>query len=130
MTTTNLAILAFLGAALVGLIIAWYWARTLRERYEAEERSRGASVRIELAPGQGASLRGLTSEPILLKQAADGVRVQIDDRPMLPLAAFLASDASTALREAAARIAQQFGPRWTVLVTVHGDESVTVQRLA
>jgi len=130
MTTTNLAILAFLGAALVGLIIAWYWARTLRERYEAESRAHGAAVRLELSPGHGASLRGLTSEPILLKQADDGVRVQIDDRPMLPLAAFLAGDASSALREAAARSAQQFGQRWTVLLTVHADESVTVQRLA
>jgi hypothetical protein len=130
MTTTNLAILAFLGAALVGLVIAWYWARTLKERYESESRSHGGAVRIELSPGHGASLRGLTPEPILLKQAADGVRVQIDDRPMLPLAAFLAGEASAALREAAARIAQHFGQSWTVLLTVHADESVTVQRLA
>ncbi len=130
MTTTNLAILAFLGAALVGLIIAWYWARTLRERYEEESRTRGATLRLELSPGHGASLRGLTAEPILLKQAADGVRVQIDDRPMLPLAAFLAGEASSALREAAVRVAQQFGQTWTVLLTVHADESVTVQRLA
>lgn len=130
MTTTNLAIIAFLGAALVGLIIAWYWARTLKERFEAESRSQGAAVRLELSPGRGASLRGLTSEPILLKQAADGVRVQIEDRPMMPLAAFVAGDTSAALREAALRIAQQFGHSWTVLVTVHADESVTVQRLA
>jgi hypothetical protein len=130
MTTTNLAILAFLGAALVGLIIAWYWARTLRERFEAEARSHGAALRLELSPGHGASLRGLTSEPILLKQSADGVRVQIDDRPMLPLAAFLAGDASAALREASVRVAQEYGQSWTVLLTVHGDESVTVQRLA
>jgi hypothetical protein len=130
MTITNLAILAFLGAALVGLIIAWYWARTLRERYEAESRTQGASLRLELSPGQSAGLRGLTAEPILLKQGHDGVRVQIDDRPMLPLAAFLAGDAAAALREAAARIAQQFGQDWTVLLTVHADESVTVQRLA
>lgn len=130
MTTTNLAILAFLGAALVGLVIAWYWARTLKERYAAEARAHGAALRLELSPGQGARLRELTSEPVLLKQAADGIRVQIDDRPMLPLAAFLASDVSAALRECALHIAQQYGPIWTVLLTVHADESVTVQRLA
>ena len=130
MTTTNLAILAFLGAALVGLVIAWYWARSLRERYETESHTHGAAIRLELSAGQGARLRELTTEPILLKQAADGVRVQIEDRPMLPLTAFLAGDTSTALREAAARVAQQFGQTWTVLLTVHADESITAQRLA
>jgi hypothetical protein len=130
MTTTNLAILAFLGAALVGLIIAWYWARALKERYEAEARAQNARVKLELSPGHGDHLRRLTAEPILLKQAEDGVRVQIDDRPMVPLAAFLGGDAAAALREAAARVAQHFGQTWTVLLTVDADESVTVHRLA
>ncbi len=130
MTTTNLAIFAFLGAALVGLIIAWYWARALKERYEAESRAQNARVKFELSSGRGDHLRRLTAEPILLKQAEDGVRVQIDDRPMVPLAAFLGGDVAAALREAAVRIAQQFGQTWTVLLTVDADESVTVQRLA
>jgi hypothetical protein len=130
MTTTNLAILAFLGAALVALVIAWYWARVLKERYDAEAGAHHARVKLELSSGSGARLLELTSAPILLKQADDGVRVQIDDRPMLPLAVFLGSEAASALREAAMLVSQTFGQSWTVLLTIEADEAVTVQRLA
>jgi hypothetical protein len=130
MTTTNLAILAFLVAALIGLIIAWYWARTLKERYDADARSQNVRLKLELTPGNTRQLRDLTSEPILLKQAFDGVRVQIEDRPMVPLAAFLGKDVAVALRETAVLVAQHLGQTWTVLVSIDADESVTVQRLA
>jgi hypothetical protein len=130
MTTIAWAVLAFLVAALVGLIIAWYWARTLKARYDEEERARTARMTLELSAGCTARLRSLTPEPILLKQAADGVRVQIDDRPMVPLVAFLGKDVASALREAALVVAQHFGESWTVLVNVEADESITVRRLA
>jgi hypothetical protein len=129
MSTTYLAVLAFLGAALVGLVIAWYWARVLKERYEAESRTRDSRLRLELSGGGSAELRQLSAEPILLVQSDDGLRVQIDDRPMVPLVALL-GDGSAALREAAVKVAQHFGQRWTVLLSVDTDESLTVQRLA
>ena len=59
----------------------------------------------------------LTDEPILLKQSEEGVRVQIDDQPMMPLAAFMGQEVAAALGRPRMRVSQAFGSRWTALVT-------------
>ena len=76
----------------------------------------GARASLELAPASVARLHELSAEPILLKQNEEGVRVQIEHRPMLPLMAFVGKDVSAALNEAAVRVSEQWGPRWVVLL--------------
>ena len=73
----------------------------------------------------------LSAEPILLKQGEEGVRVQIEHRPMMPLMAFAGQGrSSAALYETAARVTERYGAKWVVLVSAREDGRVTVQRLA
>ncbi len=78
----------------------------------------GARGVIELRPESVAQLRALSAEPILLKQGEDGVRVQIEHRPMMPLMAFLGKDVSSALQETAGEVTERYGVKWVVLVSV------------
>jgi hypothetical protein len=49
---------------------------------------------------------------------------------MMPLAAFIGQEVASALREAAMRVSQSFGSRWTALVTVTQDGKGKVERLS
>jgi len=126
-----IVVLAFLFVALIALALVWWYARRVKE--DLDESSRvvgGARGVIELTPASMEQLRRLSSEPILLKQAEDGVRVQIEHRPMMPLMAFLGKEVSAALGETSAEITERYGVKWVVLVSVGQDDRVTVQRLA
>ena len=131
MSSAMLVILIFLFVALVALVIVWYLARNVKKDLDAPAGSvAGASAEFRLSADRITELRALTREPILLKQSEEGVRVQIDDRPMVPLAVFLGKEVSTALGDAAAAVTQTFGATWVVLVTPREDGRVSVQRLA
>lgn len=125
-------VLVFVLVAIAGLLGAWWYARRLKQDLDAAPPAQVAAPRgtIQLAPVSIDKLRQLTPEPILLKQSAEGVRVQIDHRPMLPLAAFAANQAGGAITEAAAAVTQRYGLKWVVLVNPSEDGKVTVQRLA
>jgi len=124
-------VLLFLIAALVALLVVYYYARNVkRELDEKGPSGLGQRCSIEITSDHAVRLRELTDQPILLKQNEEGVRVQIDDRPMLPLAAFIGQDVSVALREAAMRVSQAFGSQWTALVTVDEDGTAKVERLS
>lgn len=131
MSSAMWGVLIFLIAALVALIVVYYYARNVkRELDEKGPSALGQRCSIEITGDHAARLRTLTDQPILLKQSEEGVRVQIDDRPMLPLAAFMGQEVSAALRETAMRVSQAFGSRWTALVTVGEDGSGKVERLS
>ena len=124
-------VLAFLIVALIALVVVWWYARHLKQ--DLDESSgivAGARGVIELTPATMGQLRQLSAEPILLKQSEEGVRVQIEHRPMMPLMAFVGKDVSAALGETAAEITERYGVKWVVLVSVGQDERVTVQRLS
>jgi hypothetical protein len=124
-------VLAFLIVALIALVVVWWYARHLKQ--DLDESSgivAGARGVIELTPATMGQLRQLSAEPILLKQSEEGVRVQIEHRPMMPLMAFVGKDVSAALGETAAEITERYGVRWVVLVSVGQDDRVTVQRLS
>jgi hypothetical protein len=124
-------ILALAVLALAALAVVWYLARRVKRGLDdAPTAVAGATAALELTPGNAARLHELSREPILLKQSDEGVRVQIEHRPMLPLMAYVGKDVSSALTEAAVRVTQQWGPRWVVLLTTREDGSASVQRLA
>jgi hypothetical protein len=126
-----LGILIFLVVALVALLVVWVLARRMKEDLDTSPSSvTGARAALELAPASVARLQDLSAEPILLKQNEEGVRVQIEHRPMLPLMAFVGQDVSAALNEAAMKVSEQWGPQWVVLLTAGEDGSVSAQRLA
>jgi hypothetical protein len=126
-----IVVLAFLIVALIALAVVWWYARHVKE--DLDESSRivaGARGVIDLTPASMEQLRKLSSEPILLKQSEEGVRVQIEHRPMMPLMAFLGKEVSAALGATAAEITERYGVKWVVLVSVGQDDRVTIQRLA
>jgi hypothetical protein len=130
-SSAQLAILAFLFAALIALLIVYYYARNVKRELDEQGPSvLGQRCTITVTPEHAVQLLALTDQPILLKQTEEGVRVQIDDRPMMPLAAFIGQEVSAALREAAMRVSQSFGTRWTALVTVAEDGAGKVERLS
>ena len=131
MGSAYIVVLAFLIVALIALVVVWWYARHLKQ--DLDESSgivAGARGVIELTPATMGQLRQLSAEPILLKQSEEGVRVQIEHRPMMPLMAFVGKDVSAALGETAAEITERYGVKWVALVSVGQDDRVTVQRLA
>lgn len=131
MSKASVVIIAFLFVALIALAVAWWYARRVKQDLDEDSRAvTGARSVMDLSPASVEQLRRLSAEPILIKQAEGGVRVQIDHRPMMPLMAFVGQDVSAALHEAAAAVTQRHGVRWVVLVTPAGDDRVSVQRLA
>jgi hypothetical protein len=130
-STAVWGVLAFLVAALVALMVIYYYARNVkRDLDEKGPSTLGQRCTIEITGEHADRLRSLTAEPILIKQTEEGVRVQIEDKPMMPLAAFMGQDVAAALREASLRVSQAFGSRWTALVTVADDASAKVERLS
>jgi uncharacterized membrane protein len=124
-------ILLFLVVALIALVIIWFYARTLKRDLDTSPTAvAGARAVLDVAPANAARLHELSAEPILLKQSEEGVRVQIEHRPMLPLMAFVGQDVSAALTEASGRVSEQWGPRWVVLLSAADDGTVSAQRLA
>lgn len=131
MSSGYIAVMVFLFAALIGLLILWRYARNVKQDLDAPAGAVvGARGVIELSDVSVEQLRGLSAEPILLKQSEEGVRVQIEHRPMLPLMAFVGKEVSSALAEAAAGVTERYGASWVVLLDASEDGRVGVQRLA
>ena len=131
MNRAYIVVLAFLLVALVALVIVWWYARRIKDDLdESPSVVAGARSSIDLTPAAVEQLRKLSTEPILMKQSDEGVRVQIEHRPMMPLMAFIGKDVSGALGETAAAVTERYGVKWVVLVSVGDDERVTVQRLS
>jgi hypothetical protein len=125
-------VLVFLVVALVALVVTWYAARRVKSDLDTSPSAvTGSRAALELSPDSVRRLRELSEEPILLKQGEEGVRVQIEHRPMLPLMAFVGKgEVSAALNEATACVSEQWGPKWVVLLSSHDDGTVSAQRLA
>lgn len=131
MSSGYIAVMVFLVAALIGLLFLWRYARNVKQDLDAPATAVvGARGVIELSDAAVEQLRQLSSEPILLKQAEDGIRVQIEQRPMLPMMAFVGKEVSAALAEAAAQVTDRYGAIWVVLLEASEDGRVTLQRLA
>jgi hypothetical protein len=127
-----IGVLVFIIVALAALAGVWYFARRMKNDLDnAPGAVTGRRAVLELSPDGAHRLRELSEEPILLKQGEEGVRVQIEHRPMLPLMAFVGKgEVSAALNEAAARVSEQWGPKWVVLLSSREDGTVSAQRLA
>ena len=130
MTRVTLLVLAFALLAIVVVLVGAYIARRVKNQLDQTSASAiGARAEFRLSPERIAQLRALTAQPILMKQSEEGVRVQIDNRPMVPLAVFLGQEVTAALGETAAGVTKTFGASWVALVTPRDDGRVSVDRL-
>ena len=116
----------------LGAVLYWYATRLKRALEPSTPAALAAQAPLsftlsEAERGQpGAPLAG--ADPI--RQAQDGLRVQLDNRPLVPIAILTDLAAAAALREIVAGTQPHYGARWTALVIPSGDGSVSVQRLA
>jgi hypothetical protein len=126
-----IGVLLFAIVGVIVMLVAWWYARRVKRDLDAAPAS-FASARgvVDIAPASIQKLLQLSAEPILLKQTPEGVRVQVDQRPMLPLMAFAGQQATGALAETAAAVTERYGMRWVVLVSATDDGRLSVQRLA
>lgn len=131
MDSRIVVVVVFVVVALLALAVAWWYAHSVKRNLDAAP-PLNANVRsvIDLAPASIEQLRLLSAEPILLKQSEEGVRIQIEQKRMLPMMAFAGKQGSAAVGEAAALITQRYGVKWVVLVSPTENGQVTVQRLA
>ena len=118
---------------LIVVLIALY-AYAKRTKRGLDEPARPAVLQpplnVPLSEEGGASLAHLSAEPIIIKQGPDGIRVQLDNRPLVPLVILTDKAAASALREIVAAASLRYGAQWTALVTSSSTGSVQVQRLA
>ena len=110
-----------------------WWAgrvkKTLGE--QAPDAHVGAtSEPLQLDGECAAHIRTLSSEPFLLKQTEDGLRVQIASRPIVPVALFADKGVAAALMVAAAQASRHFGQNWVALVSLGDDNRISLRRLA
>ena len=132
MSGVYVVVLVFLVVALLALVAVWFTARRMKTDLDTSPSAvTGVRATLELSPDSVSRLRELSAEPILLKQGEEGVRVQIEHRPMLPLMAFAGKgEVSAALNEAVVRVSEKWGPKWVVLLTSRDDGTVSAQRLS
>jgi hypothetical protein len=129
-----LVVVVIVTVALIVLVAALYWyGSRLKHSFDAPSPAALAAqppLAFTLSQASADSLAHLSREPILIRQAQDGLRVQLDNRPLVPIAILTDRAAAAALREIVAHASQRYGACWTALVMPGGDGSVSVQRLA
>ena len=109
-----------------------WWASRIKKNLgkQAPDAHVGAtSEPLQLDSECATRIRTLSAEPFLLKQTADGLRVQIPNRPIVLVALFAEKGVATALMLAAAQASQHFGQNWTALVSLSDDNSLSLRRL-
>jgi hypothetical protein len=123
--------LAFFAVAAAVLVVAWWAARRARHRIDASGRGdrRLLISELDVPAAVAGRLVEFTPEPIFLKQGDEGVRVQLENKPFIPLHFLTDQGAAGAMRQVALAVSQRFGPRWACLITARADGKVTVRRL-
>jgi hypothetical protein len=129
MTNAAYIIIPFLVGTML-LALGWWWARRVKRDLDAQVALGTKEPLVLRVPrATAAQLRALSPDPLLLKQAPDGLRVQIENRPMVPVALFAGKDIAVALIESAARISERLGPQWATLVNAAEDGTLSVRLL-
>ena len=126
-----LAVGSLLAAIIVALLAVYIYGNRFKSRLEAAPAMHSEGpLSISVSEESAAALSKLSAEPIFLKQGTDATRVQIDNRPLVPVAILTDQVTGAALREVAVALCERFGETWTVLVSTSEEDAVTVQRLS
>ncbi len=129
--TAMIVIPLMIALLLLSAGVYWYGRRAKNQLDERVPVSRiGVDEPLDVTGQCAEALHALSAEPVLVKQQLDGTRVQIENRPMVPIALFAGKDVAGALTEAASRISERFGLEWVAIVAVREDGKVTVNRIS
>jgi len=114
---------------LLTLVLSWWVAGRMKSSIEQNPAATLVSRRLTVTSRCVEHLRGLSSEPVLLKLEDGILRYQVDDRRMAPVAV-APGESAAALREAGVAVSTQFGQRWVALVRPEPPDGLTVNRLS
>lgn len=130
MTATSALITLILGLVLTLALVYWYSNRVKRRLDAPVSRAvLQAPLELDIPESAVAGLLKLSREPLLLKQTEDGARVQLNNRPLVPIAILTDKEAVSCLRRLCVTVSEEYGPRWSALVTVKPEGKAVVQRL-
>ncbi len=110
-----------------------WWAGRVKKNLggQAPDAHVGAtSEPLQLDSECAARIRTLSSEPLLLKQTEAGLRVQIANRPIVPVALFAEKGVAAALMVAATQASRHFGQNGVALAPLGDDDRISLRRLA
>lgn len=125
------AVVIFLMLTIAGGVFAWWFSTRLKRGLDTRAaKISGGSQSFTVGPAVTAALRQLSAEPILIKQSTEGLRFQIEQRRMAPIAALSGTPAGLAVRSMATALTQSLGLQWVVIVRAVDDEHIRVERVA
>lgn len=130
MNAAQAAIVTSAVIILVVLVIFFYGQRVKRRLDTKESPLLRAPITVVVSKDSAEHLTKSFRDPLLIKQGADGIRVQIDNRPLVPLAILTDQVAQRAVREVAVAAGESFGEKWTAVAATQADGTVSVQRLS
>lgn len=116
-------IVVLVSAALViVLAVGLSFSQRFKKRIDAEVPHKvGPPVRLTVSPQSAERLARLSSEPVFVRQSPDGTRVQIENRPLVPLVMLTDHEAVLGLREAIVVASSRFGGTWSALLSSDDD---------
>ena len=92
------------------LAVGLSFSQRFKKRIDAEVPHKvGPPVRLTVSPQSAERLARLSSEPVFVRQSPDGTRVQIENRPLVPLVMLTDHEAVLGLREAIVAASSRFG---------------------
>lgn len=116
---------------IVVLLVVYGYGRRVKRRLDtAETPLSGGSFTVTISGDSAEHLARTLREPLIIKQAPDGTRVQIDNRPLVPLVILTDQVAQRAIREVVVAAGERFGMAWTAVATSLEDGTVSVHRLS
>ena len=116
---------------IVVLLVAYFYGQRVKRRLDmAETPHPGGPLTVTVSRDSAEHLAMTLREPLIIKQGSDGTRVQIDNRPLVPLVILTDQVAQRAIREIVVAAGERFGLTWTAVATSLEDGTVSVQRLS
>ena len=113
------------------LLVVYFYGQRIKQRLDSAEAPHvGGPLTVTVSQDAAEHLARTLREPLIIKQGPDGTRVQIDNRPLVPLVILTDQVAQRAVREIVAAAADRFGLTWTAVATSREDGTVSVQRLS
>lgn len=116
---------------IVLLLVIYFYGQRVKRRLDTVGTSEmGGPLAMNVSRESAEYLANTLREPLIIKQGPDGTRVQIDNRPLVPLVMLTDQVAQRAIREVVVASGERFGVTWMAVASTLEDGTVSVQRLS
>jgi hypothetical protein len=113
------------------LLVGYFYGQKVKQRLDTPKNPQmRAPIKVSVSHESAEYLARSLREPLIIKQALDGTRVQIDNRPLVPLVMLTDQGAQKAIREVVVAAGEKFGTTWMAVASTLEDGTVSVQQLS